>query len=166
MFPVRMFTHALLAPPDGRLLRRSLLNAALSLSVSLLMVFTGLALLEAVGVSTDAMEAPDLGSGGWAFFNVVVLAPLLETLMLAGLLALLPARCGLLGRAALSALLWGGLHASTAPFWFVGTVFPFFVFSCSYLVWRPVSFRSGFVAAALPHALQNLVVMVLTSAGG
>jgi hypothetical protein len=65
--------------------------------------------------------------------------------------------------AAISALLWGGLHGLYAPIWFFGTVWSFFVFSCAFLAWRERSFRAAFVAAALPHALVNLTVYLFSA---
>ena len=92
------------------------------------------------------------------FLGVVFFAPLLETFLLSGLLAFL----SILKKpipviAAISACIWGGLHGIAAPLWFFGTVIGFFVFSCAYLTWRPRSYWYGFAAAALPHAMQNLL---------
>ncbi len=158
---VRIFRDALLAPPDGRLLQRSLLNAVLSLVGSMLAVALALGVVLWMGVQPESIESPEHTLGWSGLFGMVLFAPVVETLMLAGLLALLPERWGIVPRAIVSGLLWGGLHGLFAPMWFFGTAFAFFVFSCSYMTWRPVSFRHGFLAGAIPHALQNLVAFSL-----
>jgi hypothetical protein len=98
----------------------------------------------------------------WTALGAVVLAPLVETLALAALLHLL----GLGFKpwpvvAAISAALWGVLHGVVAAGWFFGTVWSFFVFSAAYLAWRRNSFRDAFLAAALPHAFLNSIVMLI-----
>jgi Type II CAAX prenyl endopeptidase Rce1-like len=98
-----------------------------------------------------------------AIFRAVVFAPVVETLMLAGGIALLSRatqRKGLV--VTVSALAWGSLHALFGVLWFFGTVWSFFVFSCAFLAWRKVSFRHGFIAASVPHALVNISALCLS----
>jgi len=93
------------------------------------------------------------------FIGIVLLAPIVETFLLSGLLAALsPLKWPVPAVATLAGLVWGAAHGLVAPFWFFGTVFGFFVFSCSYLTWKQRSYWYGFTAAALPHAMQNLLV--------
>ncbi|MBA3929886.1 MAG: hypothetical protein C0521_09920 [Xanthomonas sp.] len=99
--------------------------------------------------------------------GAVLLAPLVETWLLSlTLWFLVRFEWSTLTTAALAGLVWGGFHALLAPFWFFGTFFGFFVYSCCYLVWRQRSYRHGFLAAALPHGLQNLLVVVLVAVSG
>ena len=158
-----MFQNALMAQPDGRLLRRSLINYVLAFggSCALGIIAYGVAIM--AGIPAEALETPGVKINLRDFIGAVVFAPLVETLILAALLALMPRRWGIASKAITSAMIWGGLHAMAAPFWFFGTVFSFFVFSCSYLVWRQKSFACGFAIAALPHALINLSAFVLTA---
>lgn len=158
---IRLFRDALLAAPDGRLPARLLLNSVLASGGSMLLAGAALGVSVLAGIPFEEIEVPERAIGVWDFIGVAVLAPLIETPLLIALLALLPARMGIVPRAAVSALVWGGLHALIAPFWFFGVVWAFFVFSCGYLVWRPESFRHGFAAAALPHALQNLAAYAM-----
>ena len=160
---VRMFQNALMVQPDGRLLRRSLINYVLAIggSYALVIIAYGVAIM--AGIPAEALETPGVKINLWDFIGAVVFAPVVETLLLAGLLALITRRWGIVPKAIISAMIWGGLHAIAAPFWFFGTVFGFFVFSCSYMVWRQKSFACGFAAAALPHALINLSAFVLTA---
>jgi hypothetical protein len=93
-------------------------------------------------------------------FLIIVATPAVETLLLALILLIL-------GRvisshrilAAVSALIWGALHGSLAPLWFVGTAWSFFVFSAGWLAWRGRSWGHAFLAASVPHAFINLLAM-------
>lgn len=127
-----------------------------SLAGSLVLAGSADAAARAFGIEQPTDGLPEWSIGWVDLVGVVLFAPLVETLLLSGLLALLarwmqsPRRI-----AAVSALIWGGLHGSVAPMWFFGTVWAFFVFSYAYLAWRPRSYRHAFAAAALPHAMQN-----------
>jgi hypothetical protein len=160
VFFIRMFHDALLAPPDGRLLKRTLINFCLALCGSAALIGIAGGLLTWAGIPMETLDKPVIRINLLDFFGVVVFAPLVETLLLAGLLALTPRRWGIVPRAIVSAIVWGGLHALSAPFWFLGTAFSFFVFSCGYLVWRQKSFKYGFAAAAMLHALINLTAFI------
>jgi hypothetical protein len=59
-----------------------------------------------------------------------------------------------------SAFLWASLHGAFSVLWFFGVIWSFFVYSCAYLAWRERSFTHGYIAAAVPHGLVNLVMMV------
>ena len=155
----RMFQNTLLAPPDGRLLRRSVINGVLALGVSLSLVSIIFGVAALLGIS---VKTPDWGNITIVLFVlIVIIAPLIETLILAGFFLLIPRRLGLIKRAIISAIIWGILHALSAPVWFFGVVFSFFVYSCSYLVWRQKSFARGFVAAAVPHAVVNFLCCMI-----
>jgi hypothetical protein len=96
----------------------------------------------------------------------VIFAPIVETFVLIGgikLLEIISSRPVVL--AMLSALVWGLLHGSFATLWFFGTVWSFFVFSSAYLAWRSRSFKAGFIAASMPHALVNLTSMCVIMLG-
>ena len=115
----------------------------------------------ASNIDTAHMRAPELSPNLHTFISAVLIAPFFETLLLAAVLETL---VKLTDRttfvAIVSALLWGALHGAFGLLWFFGTVWSFFVFSCAYLGWRRHSFRHGFFAAALPHALVNLSALV------
>ncbi len=55
----------------------------------------------------------------------------------------------------------GLLHAIVTPIWFFTSAWAFFVYACGYLAWRPHSFPSAFIAAALAHALNNATGVAL-----
>lgn len=95
-------------------------------------------------------------SSGMLLLQIIVVAPILETLLMAPLLALfvwvLPRR-----RYAVlaSASVWAVLHSLSAPIWGVCIFWTFVVFSTAFLVWREVSLWHALGVTAAIHALNN-----------
>ena len=91
-----------------------------------------------------------------AFLLLVVFAPLIETLIMAGFLSLflrfMPPAAAIL----LSAAGWGVLHSLEAVGWGLVIWWPFLIFSTLYVVWRQRGFWAGVGVASTTHALQNL----------
>ena len=162
----RVFRDALLAPPGRRFWRRCLLNGLLASSIGFALASAALGVVALAGVPLDSLQGPDIEASFGDSFGAVVLAPVLETLLLAGMLAVLPSRWSIVSRAAVAGVAWGVLHGLQAPLWFFAPTFAFFVYACGYLAWRPVSFTRGFAAAAVPHALNNLVAILLLAIEG
>lgn len=125
-------------------------------------------LVTVLGVDPKTIVAPSY-STPWRLIGAIVFAPVVETFLLAGLLKLLVSWEFSRTRACvISALIWGVVHMVNHPVAFLGAAWGFLVFGAGYLLWRPVSFRHAFVAAAVPHALANaalLAVMRASSAG-
>jgi hypothetical protein len=148
-------------PPAMPLWRYSLIACPLAMipSVALLTAVR----LSLVAIGTDmSLLLPPKNTPSWVdAFGIIVFSPIVETLLLAGLLALLSvARLRPGWIAVTSAIMFGCFHAIFGVLWFFGVVWSFFVFSCAFLVWRQLSFWQAFLAAALPHALLNSVVML------
>jgi hypothetical protein len=123
---------------------------------SILLVVISFAVFSGVGVDTAAIQKPAREIAQRNLWIAVLVAPVVETLVLAVGLRLI----GLLTKnreavAFMSALAWGALHASFYPLWFFGTAWSFYVFSRGYLAWRQVSVKHALGAAAVPHALVN-----------
>ena len=142
--------------------RRTLLYVPVALVPSLLLVAAAYGATVAAGVDprpfNRSMSAPSLAG----FAGSVVFAPVLETLLLAGVISLLQvASKSTVFVAVISAVIWGALHATLGVLAFFGTVWSFFVFSCAFLAWRKISFARAFVAAAVPHALCNATILSL-----
>jgi hypothetical protein len=139
---------------DVGLPRYAVRAAAIAVLPSILLVAVVAGLFAVLGIDVGRLPETRLDAGG--LIGIAVLAPLLETLLLAALLELLGmALRGWVPIAAISAVAWGLLHGLVAPLWFFGTVWGFFVFSAAYIAWRPRSTGRALVAAALPHALIN-----------
>jgi membrane protease YdiL (CAAX protease family) len=113
-------------------------------------------------VDFEKYMPPDRTASVEFFLGGIIFAPIVETLLLAGMLRLLSmASSNRLFVAWAAAMLWGCFHGLIAPLWFFGTVWSFFVFSCGYMKWRELSFKHGFMAAAAPHMLINFSVFMM-----
>lgn len=113
------------------------------------------------GVDLSAISPPDRDPSWGFLLSSVLVAPVVETALLSlviGLIHLITTNHVVV--AGTSAFLWGTLHGTRGLLWFFGTAWSFFVFSSAYLVWKQHSYRAGFVAAALPHALVNFTAVV------
>jgi membrane protease YdiL (CAAX protease family) len=152
----------LLFDPRMPLWRWCLIAWPLAMIPSMLLVMLLHTALGWWGVDAEALSPPVFAATWRMLLLVVVVAPLLETLLLAaGVWALgrvLRSRAVVV---LLSALAWGLLHGVQSPLWFFGTVWSFYVFSAGYVAWRRVAWGHAFAAAAVPHALINLTVMAL-----
>ena len=107
---------------------------------------------------TPQLKGPEFPMKGWmALFALVVFAPLIETLMMAGLIWLfervLPTSAAILA----SAIAWGAFHSTQALGWGLVIWWPFLIFSTLYVVWRQRGFWTGIGVASATHALQNLI---------
>ena len=115
--------------------------------------------LSAAGVLTEE-SGPDLSGDlhpGVMFFAIVVVSPVLETLAMGvvlKLLSLLTRRRSTL--AVMSCLVWAGLHSLASLPWGLTIVWPFFIFSCSYIGWRRRSWLHAVFITCVIHFLQNL----------
>jgi membrane protease YdiL (CAAX protease family) len=96
---------------------------------------------------------------------VVIVAPLLETLIMAGFLALLLWLLPPTAAVLVSALGWGVAHSLAAPAWGLVIWWPFLVFSVLYVTWRKRSLLLALAIPAATHALQNLLPTLAMLAG-
>lgn len=109
----------------------------------------------------SSIDTPGLADA----FGIIVFAPLVETLLLAGCLRL-TSGLGHIRSCLVCALFWGVLHGLLSPVRFFGTIWSFFVFGFSYLLWRKRSVGHAFTAAAVPHVIVNSVAFVALAVAG
>jgi len=99
-------------------------------------------------------------------FLLVVFAPVIETLIMAGFLSLflrlMPPAAAIL----LSAVGWGVMHSLEAVGWGLVIWWPFLIFSTLFVVWRQRGWWAGVGVAASAHALQNLGPALAIAYGG
>lgn len=60
-----------------------------------------------------------------------------------------------------SAVIWAVLHSLAAPAWGLGVIWPFFVFNCAYLAWRPRAWWRAIWVTMCIHAFQNFFPALL-----
>jgi membrane protease YdiL (CAAX protease family) len=120
-------------------------------------------LLHVLGVNFDALRS--YGPRSFSFVSTVILAPLFETFILAGFIEILSKYVRRpLTVTVVSAACWGIVHALRSPISFFGVTAGFFVNSYSYLTWRKRSFARSYAVAFIPHAVNNLIALVLVTA--
>lgn len=101
------------------------------------------------------------------FLGIFVFSPLIETLLMAGILRLLMMATRRPVRLAIaSCIVWALLHSTMVPVWGLVIAWPFFVFSSAYLAWRRVSWSRGILVATSIHALHNLLPAIAVMLGG
>jgi hypothetical protein len=154
--PARLFDDNFLRflPPPLREPRRAWLAILTGWALSIVGSLALAALSKAIAPALPTPEFPM--KGPLAFFLLVVFAPFLETLIMAGFLSLflrfLPPAAAIL----LSAAGWGLAHSLEALGWGLVIWWPFLIFSTLFVVWRQRGFWAGVGVAAAAHALQNV----------
>ncbi len=109
-----------------------------------------------------AFPEHDLSWG--TFWKGVVFAPTLETYLLILTLHILRSfDIQGLKLASIAAIFWGALHGVQSWPWFFAPAWIFFIYSTAYETWRLTSFKKAYFAAAIPHALNNLVALFANS---
>jgi len=141
------------------ILKYILRSGLISLVPSLIFVL----ILGSTGLITDQTAPKFKGSAISLFFMMVIIGPPIETLIMAGglwILSFITKRQVLL--AVISAILWAVIHSLVAPAWGLGVIWPFFVFSCSYLAWRKRSWWHAIMVTSCVHAFQNFLPAIMT----
>jgi membrane protease YdiL (CAAX protease family) len=103
--------------------------------------------------------------GPGMFALLVLFSPILETLIMAGVLSVLLRLVSPSFAILASSIGWGVAHSLAAPSWGLVIWWPFLVFSTLFTVWRE---RSLWLALAIPaavHMLQNLGPALLVATG-
>jgi len=139
------------------ILRTGLISLVPSLVIAMILGLTGV-ITEETG---PEFEGPAIG----LLIGMVIIGPPLETLLMGGGLWILsfitkrPVRLAII-----SAILWAGAHSLIAPAWGLGVIWPFFVFSCSYLSWRRRSWWRAILVTSGVHAFQNTLPAIIVIA--
>jgi hypothetical protein len=129
-----------------------------------LTIVGSLALSGLANLFVPALATPDFPQRGvMALLLLVVFAPLVETLIMAGALSLLDKVFAPTHAVFASAVLWGIAHSLQAAAWGMIIWWPFLIFSTLYMVWRQRGFWPAIGVAASTHALQNLMPAFLVA---
>jgi len=95
----------------------------------------------------------------------VFFSPILESLIMGGvllvLLRFLPPTWAVIA----SAAGWGIAHSLAAPIWGMIIWWPFLIFSTLFVAWRTRSLTLAFVMPMVVHGLQNLPPALLVASG-
>jgi hypothetical protein len=111
-----------------------------------------------VGLLLPNLEQPRIAIPGIFELSLfVIVAPMVETLIMAGVLALLLKFVQPTVAVIVSAVGWGIAHSLAAPAWGFVIWWLFLVFSVLYVTWRKHSLLAALAVPAATHALQNLL---------
>ena len=111
-------------------------------------------------------DQPQFGvSGGLAIFALVIFSPVVETLIMGGVLLVLLRLVSPTAAILVSAIGWGIAHSSVAPIWGLVIWWPFLIFSTLFVTWRSRSLALAFVLPMATHMLQNLIPALLVAYG-
>ena len=142
-------------------------RAWLAIPVGWALSFAGSLVLAALFATLmPQLEGPEFPMKGWpALFVLVVFAPFVETLIMAGLIWLFENFLRTANAIVASAIAWGAFHSLQALGWGLVIWWPFLVFSTLFVVWRARGFWTGIGVVAATHALQNLGPGLLVAFG-
>jgi len=156
------YIKAFIVSPNPPLWRYSLYSFFIAIIPSIILLFLINWIFDIPNNSIVPTGFDGAGNSYLTIFRLIIATPLLETLILAGVLVFLSKGfSNIFYPALISAILWGLLHSLKAFPAFFGTAWSFFIFSYAFLVWRSVSFKKAFIASAVPHALINLTVVLV-----
>jgi hypothetical protein len=142
-------------------------SALRSIAVGWLLAFPASILLAGVvhWVAPDA-KAPEFQIEGiMAVVMLVFFSPILETLIMGGVLLVLLRFLSPTWAVVVSAAAWGIAHSLAAPIWGLIIWWPFLVFSTLFVAWRSRSLALAFAMPMIVHALQNLAPALLVASG-
>ena len=91
---------------------------------------------------------------------IVLFAPFVETLIMAGAATLLSRLFGPTVAVFGSTVAWGALHSASVPVWKMVVWWAFLILTIVYLTWRPRGFWIAVMMATAVHALQNGVAVL------
>ena len=155
--PARLFDSGLLRfiPAALREPRRPALAIGLGWALTF---FPSIALSWASQALFPALAKPDFAVGGLlALFLLVIFSPVIETLIMGGVLSLLLRFLPPTGAVIVSAVGWGIAHSLVAPVWGLTIWWPFLIFSTLFVVWKQRGWLPAAALVACVHALQNLL---------
>ena len=142
-------------------------NAFRAIAVGWLLAFPASILLAAIIhlVAPDA-KTPDFPiSGLLAIGMLVFFSPIVETLIMGGILLLLLRFLSPTRAVIVSSIGWGIAHSIGAPIWGLIIWWPFLIFSTLFVVWRNRSLALAVAMPATVHGLQNLLPALLVATG-
>lgn len=142
-------------------------NAFGSIAVGWLLTFPASILLAALihWVAPNAQGPEFHVSGPMAIFLLVVFSPVLETLIMGGVLLLLLRFMPPTWAVIISAVGWGIAHSTAALIWGLVIWWPFLIFSTLFVAWRGRSLWLAFIIPMVTHGLQNLGPALLVATG-
>ena len=155
--PLAWLPQALLEPTSA--LRSIAVGWAVAFPASILLA----AVLQWVAPEAQGPEFPMRGLT--AVLLLVLFSPIVETLIMGGVLLALLRFLTPTWAVVASAIVWGVFHSLAAPVWGLIIWWPFLVFSTLFVAWRGRSLALAFLMPMAVHMLQNLPPALLIASG-
>jgi membrane protease YdiL (CAAX protease family) len=128
----------------------------------LLALLPSLMLSGIVSLLVPDAEPPALVTeGSIPLLLIIVVAPLIETLIMAAILLGLRKVVGPTPAVVASAILWAAAHSLSAPVWGLIVWWPFLIFSAAFLTWRERGLLTAIGIVTAAHAMQNATGILL-----
>ena len=142
-------------------------NALRAIAVGWLTAFPASMVFAAIGafLIPQAQQPQFNVSGAAAIFALVIFSPVVETLIMGGLLLILLRLMPPWLAVIASAVGWGIAHSSVAPIWGLVIWWPFLVLSTLFVAWRQRSLGLAFLLPMVAHGLHNLPTALLVANG-
>ncbi len=142
-------------------------SAIRSIAVGWLLAFpVSIAIAALVHVIVPDAQTPEFNISGPAAIGLLVFfSPILETLIMGGVLLLLLRFLPPTWAVIVSAVTWGMAHSLGAATWGLIIWWPFLIFSTLFVAWRSRSLALAFIIPMTVHGLQNLLPAVLVATG-
>ena len=143
-------------------------NVPRSIALGWVLAFPASILIAAViQLIAPAAQAPEFGkmSAPVAIGLLVFFSPIIESLIMGGVLLVLLRFLRPTWAVIASAVGWGIAHSLAAPIWGLVIWWPFLIFSTLFVVWRERSLWLAFAMPMCVHGLQNLPPALLLAYG-
>jgi hypothetical protein len=125
-----------------------------------------MALAALIGWLAPQAQQPEFNiTGPLAIFLLAIFAPVVETLIMGGVLLVLLRFASPVVAILISALGWGLAHSSAAPTWGLIIWWPFLIFSTLFVTWWQRSLLAAFAMPAMAHGLHNLPTAIAVASG-
>ena len=157
--PVSWLPRALLEPANAP--RAIALGWVLAFPLSIAIA----ALIAWIAPGADQPDLPREIGPALLISALVLLSPIVETLIMGGVLLVLLRFVSPTTAVIASAVGWGIAHSLATPIWGLVIWWPFLIFSTLFVVWRERSLWLAFAMPMIVHGLQNLPPALLLAYG-
>lgn len=132
------------------------------LKVYALALVLGLSIAFLIDYLFPNAESPVFELNIFTFLSVVLIAPVLETLIMIPIIALVrKVTSNVLYVSIISALTWSLMHSLIVPLWGIGVFALFFLMSMAYQYWDSHSRTRALLVVTMIHALNNASVFLI-----
>jgi len=139
-----------------------LLMAVVTISISFAIEALSQAILESLQIDPKRFLRAPFELTPVRLLDVVLVTPVLETFLIAWTTGLVENPEQKTRKIVMiSAVVWGALHATRGLLEFLPTTWAFFCMTYAFVLWRRRSLKHAYIAALIPHVLNNALFAAL-----